>query len=791
MKNIYFSLFISSILSFVFSTSFSQTITLGSLGTTSFCPSGTLAVPFTSTLPAGTQYNVYLSDFIGSFSSPTLIGTGTTSPINVTFPASAASGNGYLIKIVSVSPVNTSNFSSALTTNGQAMTISVVKRNGKALEGDYFSLCSNTALTGKIKSNQIGVSYEWQVNGNFQTNTDSLRMVKIPFYTSSTYTATVQKAGCGSVSKTLYIFYGFASAELKREGAEYQCAGGVINFRERYFSDSVTYQWKKDGNILIGATKDTLVASQSGIYNVVVSDKCPVPGNSSVTEQNSKVSFGNIISAGINNGTYDASTKLCGSNAYATLTFRDEVNNPLNPYSYQWKKNGINITGAIKNSLFGITAVGVYNLVLTQGSCAVFSNGYDITRVDSVKLNYKFGLSSSGEICIGTQTTIEELVKGRDYIQKDLYKNGSLYRQNVIRSINLNETGNYTVQGTSIGCVVLQSDTIKVIVSSNFKPILYNPKPFTCIANTGYLSASIPSLSSITYQWFKNNEPITGAIFQNLYPNQTGFYKLSVVATGCSGFSDSTQIIFSYSLNKPNFKGINPSTIGLCNNNYTTFGLNVIQPNNLVEFDSLFIKRNGSIIVKQHSFSPFPITQSGTYTLIGKQGTCLSPESDPVEIKIGEPITANITGSTSIYTGQKVNLNLNFTGGNAWSYQTSDMATGQTTSLSPTIKNVSPTSTQTYSITSVASNCGVGTITGNATVTVLPCPIGQTISLQSGNWNTAATWSCGQIPTSAHDAIIENGHTVNLPNGYQGITKKLDLRGGLTQGVGAGISVNR
>jgi trimeric autotransporter adhesin len=787
MKKIYFSLFFSVLLSFVFNTSFSQTITLGSLGTTSFCPSGTLAVPFTSTLPAGTQYNVYLSDFIGSFSYPTLIGTGTTSPINVTFPTSVASGNGYLIKIVSVSPVNTSNFSSALTTNGQAMTISVVKRNGKALEGDYFSLCSNTALTGKIKSNQTGVSYEWQVNGNFQTNVDSLRMVKIPYYNSSTYTATVQKTGCGSVAKTFYIFYGSASAELKREGAEYQCAGGVINFREKYFSDSATYQWKKDGSILMGATKDTLVASQSGVYNVVVSDKCVVSGNSSVTEQNSKVTFGNIIGAGIANSDYNGSTKLCGNNAYIGLTFRNELNNSLNPYSYQWKKNGVNIAGAIANSIFGINTVGIYNLVLTQGNCSVFSNGFNITRGDTVKLTYSFFPTYSGEICVGTQTIVYESFRNGAYIQKDLYKNNVLYRTSISGDVSLIESGNYTVRGTSSGCVVLPSDTIKVIIKNSIKPTIYNSKPLICPGKTGYLSTSVSS----GFQWFRNNQPISGAIYQSLYPNQTGFYKVNFISSGCvSGFSDSTLVTVSNLLNKPDFKGINSNTIGICNNNYMTFGLNVVQPNNLVEFDSLFVKRNGIIISKQVRDLPFSLIQPGTYTVVGKQGTCQT-ESDPVEIKIGEPITANITGSTSIYTGQKVHLNLNFTGGNAWSYQTSDVVAGQTTSLSPTIKIVNPTSTQTYSITSVASNCGVGTVTGNATVTVLPCPNGQTVSLQSGNWNTATTWSCGQIPTSAYDAIIENGHTVNLPNGYQGVTKRLDLRGGLTQGFGAGVSVNR
>jgi hypothetical protein len=36
---------------------------------------------------------------------------------------------------------------------------------------------------------------------------------------------------------------------------------------------------------------------------------------------------------------------------------------------------------------------------------------------------------------------------------------------------------------------------------------------------------------------------------------------------------------------------------------------------------------------------------------------------------------------------------------------------------------------------------------------------------------------------------FENGHTVTLPNDYQGQTKKLDLRGGLKQGVGSGVRI--
>jgi trimeric autotransporter adhesin len=200
MRKIYSSITFSVFLSFVFSTSFSQTITLGSLGTTSFCPSGTLAVPFTTDLPVGTQYNVYLSNASGSFTSQTLIGTGTTSPINATFPTSVTSGTGYLIKIVSVSPANTSNFSGALTTNGQAMTIFVKNLVGKEINGG--TICQGSALTGIISSNQSGVIYEWKKDGVTQTMNASLRTTQ-----TGNYVASVQKTGCSNLSKTFNLSF--------------------------------------------------------------------------------------------------------------------------------------------------------------------------------------------------------------------------------------------------------------------------------------------------------------------------------------------------------------------------------------------------------------------------------------------------------------------------------------------------------------------------------------------------------------------------------------------------------
>jgi hypothetical protein len=765
-------------------------ITLGNLGTTSFCPNGTLSVPFTTTLAIGTLYKVYLSDANGSFRNQTEIGNGMTSPIDITFPQYAQAGTKYRIRIVSTSPSATSSLSGYLSTDGQVLTISVKNLVGWELDG--YEMCQGTALTGIISGNLSSVTYEWKKDGIFQTTNPSLRMTQ-----TAVYLATVKKAGCSNVSKSLFMPFTPTSFHYTYTvGSGLQCLGDSILVRGSYFSDSSSYQWKRDGNILVNETKTTLIAKQSGEYSLLVNDKCPVREIEVV-----KITFSNTIE---NTPLFlfgESSRTFCGSDTFDNLYggIDSRKINPLTTYSYQWKKNGINIPNATSEYLF-ITSEGVYSVTLKQGNCIATSKGINYIKVDTVKLNLKVPYPYSDFICQGMQT---QLFANNPFngMNGNLYKDGILYQQtNSVGFISLiTETGKYTVSGNSTGCVVLPSDTVKITVGDNLKTKIIQFTQTICNGSYATLGAWYNYLAPInpSFQWFKNNQPIPWANqpYTDFY--QSGFYKVRVTSGSCTGFSDSVEVKVVSQLRKPIIYNPNSSlfiekTDGfICNNNigilYAMKYGN--QENQEIKYDSIFWKRNGQVVAALDGQSAFGITQSGVYTVKAKQGTCTSPESDPVEIKIGEPITANITGSTSIYPGQKAKLNLNFTGGNAWSYQTSDVATGHTTSLSPTLKNVSPTMTQTYSITSVASNCGVGTITGDATVTVLPCPTDKTISLNSGNWNTSATWTCGQIPTAAYDAIIENGHTVTLPNGYQGITKKLDLRGGLKQGVGAGVRV--
>ncbi len=62
----------------------------------------------TNSFDTNNIFTVQLSDATGSFSNPSIVGTGNTNPVNITIPNAVTDGNGYKLRIVSTSPALTS-----------------------------------------------------------------------------------------------------------------------------------------------------------------------------------------------------------------------------------------------------------------------------------------------------------------------------------------------------------------------------------------------------------------------------------------------------------------------------------------------------------------------------------------------------------------------------------------------------------------------------------------------------------------------------------------------------------
>ena len=141
------------------------------------------------------------------------------------------------------------------------------------------------------------------------------------------------------------------------------------------------YQWKLNGNNITGATNSTYVASSAGSYTVqVINNGTYNP--SSVPTYQSCYSTSNPTVVAI---TYTPSsvsintTSLSYCQGDSTLLSSSVA--PVGSYSFQWKLNGSNISGAVGSSYYA-KSPGDYTLVINPGSnCSFTSNILSISEL--------------------------------------------------------------------------------------------------------------------------------------------------------------------------------------------------------------------------------------------------------------------------------------------------------------------------------------------------------------------------------------------------------------------------
>jgi gliding motility-associated-like protein len=183
------------------------------------------------------------------------------------------------------------------------------------------------------------------------------------------------------------------------------------------------------------------------------------------------------------------------------------------------------------------------------------------------------------------------------------------------------------------------------------------------------------------------------------------------------------------------------------------------------------------VTINNINASPYTVTVSPsvttTYTLtVANDVKCAAIAADltgSATVTVDARPTAVLSGSTSICNGQSANLNVTFTGVAPWSITYTDGVTPVTINninTNPYTFAVSPTSTKTYTLTSVSGNCSAiaGDISGSAIVTVDARPtavlsgttaicLGQTATLTvtlTGTAPWSITYTDGTVPVTVN-----------------------------------------
>jgi hypothetical protein len=208
-----------------------QTITTGNLPQSSFCPCNTYQVNFTSTgaFNPGNNYTAELSNAAGSFASPVVVGSISSSAnsgtIAATIPCNTPNGTQYRIRVVSDNPVTIG------TDNGSNMTIMSNPNAPLSVTSNPAGLC-DPGGTVQLSATSLGNSINWYsaaVGGNYLGNSPSATGFPSSLTSTTTYYAEALVGGIAVSGSSTFGFTGGMQTFIVPPGitsVQIECYGG-------------------------------------------------------------------------------------------------------------------------------------------------------------------------------------------------------------------------------------------------------------------------------------------------------------------------------------------------------------------------------------------------------------------------------------------------------------------------------------------------------------------------------------------------------------------------------------
>lgn len=640
-----------------------DTITLGNLGNTNFCAFNSISVPFTSTLPSGTQFTVRLKKANVIINST----IGSSSPISIYMDASKiVYGTDYVIDIVAES---ISSAESPQLTIGNMGTAFISDGENQQVYFSYESICTGKSktyfATVKDGNNNIitqNVNFQWKKDGIIISGATNSSFTASE---AGSYTFIASSGGCILNSGTVNLSFNSSSisSALKVEGDYFACIGTEKRLQATYISTSATYQWYKDGTAINGASNRVLPATTSGSYTVNIFDGACIGsiGPKQITFSNSLYApiFASNTDTTICNGS---GVQLIGNSSYEFP----------NQYQYQWQRDGVDIAPEQYYSSTGVgyyaRQAGLYNLIYKQGNCVASSrkiqvvtsnlaqkpvitiqNGFDICQ-GNVKINQTNEANSMMNFASNSGGTIYGGIYGK------WFKDGIEIPNSGGTSYTANQPGTYKLQA-GYGTCINESNEIVLTFANPILPkiISGNNKTNLCGSNdyvSIYLDTNNLPNNNFTYTWQKDGIPIANQPYNNIGVNSTGVYSLILGNGTCSSISNSITITNS-----------NPFSLVASANNLTcTNQLVKLTASSVVSYINtpLIWKLNNNVIIGETG--PTLLTNTaGSYTASINQNGCvattppiilntnevpIAPNITPITINNGETATLEATGCT-------------------------------------------------------------------------------------------------------------------------------------------------
>jgi hypothetical protein len=317
-------------------------------------------------------------------------------------------------------------------------------------------------------------------------------------------------------------------------------AGGSVTFGVASTGTSpFSYQWQRNGANLSGQTGAALTLNNiqlgdAGSYRVVIGNAAGSTTSDLATLQVNPAPLPPSVTI-----PPQSQTVTAGGNATFTVAA-----NGTAPLSYQWQKNGANLTGQTNTALaLGNVQpgdAGGYRVVIGNVAGAILSEPATL-QVNPAPVGPGITVPlQSQTVTSGGSVTFTVTANGTAPLTYQWQKNGASLSGKTnaaltLSDVQLSDAGAFRVViSNSVGSITSEQATLLVNPAPIGPSVIASPQSQTVVVGSSVtLSVTASGTAPLTYQWQKNGSNIPGAAstqlaLNNVQPADAGSYAVAV-----------------------------------------------------------------------------------------------------------------------------------------------------------------------------------------------------------------------------------------------------------------------
>jgi hypothetical protein len=595
------------------------------------------------------------------------------------------------------------------------------------------TVCASTARVRFTVAAPTATAFQWRLNGQNVINatSDFIEFSADPVWNGSRIDCLVTD-GCGTTtSNTVTFVVDTPPTVTAQPVSRTACVGGSVSFTLGA-TGATTFQWKKNGTPIAGATAATftipsVAAGDAGDY------VCAFGKGACLADSNPATLT--VTPALVLTGQPTSRTVCAGASASFTVTATGPA-----PITYQWRKNGTDIAGATA-ATYSIAATvagdaGAYTCVVGSPCGPTTSQTANLTVNASPAITAQ---PTDRAACIGQPVSFSVTATGTPTPTFQWRKNGTNISgaTSAIYSISSVAAGDAATYDCVLvnSCATVTSGTATLTVNT---PVSISNQPVNqtaCLGTAASFTIAATGSPAPTFQWQKNGSNIPGATGATL--------SFAAVAAG-DGANYDCQVtnacgtvvssVVSLTVQTPAVITTQPAGRSVCVGASTTFTVAATgSPAPTFQW-----RKNGAPIGGATGASfiipSVNVGDAGNYdcvisnacaTVISNVAALAVPTAPPT--LTGQPV------SRAVCEGSPATLTVTATGATGYQWRKNGTPISGATSASFTIPAVELTDGGTYDCV-VSSQCA-STTSDPATLTINPKPV---ISAQTGNRTVCA-----------------------------------------------------